>query len=88
MVKRVKTPPKTIIDPKTSAYADIGLQWPVVGSRGDQYKVSLNPYGWHCTCMGFHGHGRCKHITEIDQLLGGDHDDPIYAIRLGLWDGR
>jgi hypothetical protein len=29
--------------------------------------------------------GVCKHVVKIDQLVGGDHDDPIYAIRKGMW---
>ncbi len=88
MVKRARQPKPTIIDPATSAYAGIGLQWPVEGSRGDKYVVSLNRNAWHCTCMGFVGHGYCKHITKIDQHLGGDHADPIYTIKQGLWDGQ
>ena len=68
-----------IIDPATSAY--VGLVWQVEGSRGDTYNVALQSFGWRCDCFGFKRAkiGYCKHVEKIDELLGGDHDDPVYA---------
>lgn len=74
---RVRTPNITITNPATSAYVD--LTWKVAGSRGDTYSVSLLRSGWMCSCLGFRGHGKCKHIAATDELLAGDHDDPVYA---------
>lgn len=70
-----------LIDVHTSAYAGLGLVWPVEGSRGDKYNVSLLSHGWHCDCFGFRRAkiGVCKHVVKIDQLVGGDHEDPVYA---------
>lgn len=82
MVKRAKKTQETIVDPRTSPYAGIGLVWTVEGSRGDNYKVRLESFGWQCDCMGFRSHGHCKHITQVDQKLGGDYEDPVYDINL------
>ena len=67
----------TITDPATSAYID--LTWRVAGSRGDTYSVTLLRSGWMCSCMGYKSWGYCKHIAATDELLAGDHDDPVYA---------
>jgi hypothetical protein len=40
--------------------------------------------------MGFRRakNGVCKHVIKIDQLVGGDHEDPVYAIKKGIWNGN
>lgn len=88
MVKRAKTARQNIIDPRTSPYAGVGLVWEVVGSRGDTYKIRLEPYGFQCQCTGFQMRRDCRHVAQVDELLGGDHDDPVYQIPEGIWNER
>lgn len=64
------------VDTRTSPY--VGLKWPVVGSKGDKYTVEMLPHGFICNCMSYQVRKRCKHTVAIDELVGGDHDDPIY----------
>jgi hypothetical protein len=88
VVKKARQPVGTIIDPRTSAYAGIGLVWEVEGSKGNSYKVTLESYGYQCTCTGFMMRRDCRHLHQIDEQLGGDHDDPIYQIPKGAWNAR
>jgi hypothetical protein len=39
-----------------------GETWTVIGSRGDEYTVSLLDGRWACTCPGATFRGTCKHI--------------------------
>jgi hypothetical protein len=80
MVVKTRTRNETIIDPQTSPYAGVGLVWEIKGSKGDTYKVTLESFGFRCSCMGYQIRRDCKHCNQIDQLLGGDHEDPVYDI--------
>lgn len=51
----------------------VGIDFPMVGSKGDQYSVSMHEKGFSCTCTGFAMHGRCKHVTAIVDRLVSDH---------------
>ena len=42
-----------------------GQTWIVVGSKGDQYTVSLSGGRWSCTCAGHGFRGRCRHVDEL-----------------------
>ena len=45
---------------------DVGIRtWPVQGSRGDTYTVSLEDNRWTCTCPGHGFRGRCRHVDEV-----------------------
>ena len=47
----------------------VGVQWPVVGSKGDEYTVTMYDRGWECTCPTWR---KCKHIKSIEQGLVND----------------
>lgn len=49
----------------TKGHIFVGIVWPVVGSRGDQYHVEMHDNGFTCTCTGFTMHGKCKHIHGV-----------------------
>ena len=59
----------------------VGFQWPVISKRtGESYTVEMTDFGFTCTCMGFRGHGRCKHNKEIHDKLVCDEPDPVYTV--------
>ena len=48
----------------------IGIEWPVVGSKGDIYTVEMTNYGWECDCI---ARVKCKHIKSVESnFLGVD----------------
>jgi hypothetical protein len=53
----------TLFDPKD--HWMVGIQWPVKGSKGNEYNVSLTDKGFECECIGFSYYGKCKHSTAI-----------------------
>ena len=42
-----------------------GQTWPVTGSKGDTYLVSLERDRWSCTCPGHGFRGRCRHVDAL-----------------------
>ena len=42
----------------------VGIQWPVIGSKGDSYTVEMTDYGFSCDCIAF---SKCKHIKEVEK---------------------
>lgn len=49
---------------ETRGHHLIGVRWPVIGSRGDQYHVEMTNWGFDCNCMAF---VKCKHIKSIEE---------------------
>ena len=41
----------------------VGIKWPVTGSKGDQYTVTMRDSGFDCDCIAFR---KCKHIKEVE----------------------
>ena len=35
----------------TKGHWAVGIEWPVTGSKGDQYTVTLRDRGWDCNCI-------------------------------------
>ena len=60
-VKRYLKP--TSFDPKD--HWMVGVTWPVKGSKGNEYGVTLHEQGFECECVGFSFHGRCKHSKAV-----------------------
>ena len=42
----------------------VGIQWPVIGSKGDSYTVEMTDYGFSCDCIAF---SKCKHIKAVEK---------------------
>ena len=42
----------------------MGVQWPVTGSKGDQYTVEMTEYGFECNCIAYR---KCKHIKGVEE---------------------
>ena len=53
----------------TNKHPFTGVTWPVTGSKGDQYKVTMCDSGFSCTCIAFR---KCKHIKEVEKRIVGD----------------
>jgi uncharacterized Zn finger protein len=52
----------------TRQHPFVGVRWPVTGSKGDEYRVTMYDSGFDCTCIAFR---KCKHIKEVeDKILG------------------
>lgn len=43
----------------------VGIQYPIKGSRGDDYTVEFTPKGFTCNCIGMTMHGKCKHTRAV-----------------------
>ncbi len=48
----------------------VGFEWPVVGSRGDEYTVEMKDKGFYCDCP---ARVKCKHIKAIEQRFYGGY---------------
>lgn len=46
----------------------VGVVWPVIGSRGDNYRVKMEERGFTCDCIAFR---KCKHIKSVEKRLLG-----------------
>ena len=47
----------------------VGIKWPVIGSNGDEYRVTMRDSGFDCTCIAFR---KCKHIKEVEKRIVGE----------------
>jgi len=50
----------------TQGHPFVGVQWPIVGSRGDSYSVEMTDYGFSCDCP---ARVKCKHIKGVEKRL-------------------
>ena len=50
----------------TEGHPFVGVQWPVTGSRGDEYTVTMYNKGFDCDCPAWR---KCKHIRSVEQRL-------------------
>ena len=44
----------------------VGVRWPVTGSKGDQYYVTMRDSGFDCDCIAY---SKCKHIKEVEKRI-------------------
>jgi hypothetical protein len=49
----------------------VGISWPVKGSKGNEYQVTLHDKGFECECVGFSFHGSCKHSKAVVAQVEG-----------------
>ena len=54
----------------TKNHPFVGVQWPVTGSKGDEYTVEMTNYGFDCNCMAYR---KCKHIKSVEDRLCGSY---------------
>jgi len=59
----------TLFDPKD--HWMVGITWPVKGSKGNEYGVTLHEQGFECECVGFSFHGSCKHSKAVVAQVEG-----------------
>lgn len=62
-------PPVRFDGINTRNHPFVGIQWPVVGSKGDLYTVEMHEKGFTCLCTGFTIYGKCKHITSVIERI-------------------
>jgi hypothetical protein len=58
-----------LFDPKD--HWMVGISWPVKGSKGNEYQVTLHDKGFECECVGFSFHGSCKHSKAVVAQVEG-----------------
>jgi hypothetical protein len=51
---------------ETNGHPFVGIQWPVEGSKGNQYLVGMYDSGFDCTCIAFR---KCKHIKAVEERI-------------------
>lgn len=57
-------------DINTKGHWAVGIEWPVTGSKGDIYSVTMTDYGFDCDCIAYR---KCKHIKQVEsKFLGVD----------------
>ena len=59
--------PSEIINTKRHPF--VGIRWPVTGSKGNKYTVTMRDSGFDCSCIAFR---KCKHIKEVEKRIVGD----------------
>ena len=47
----------------------VGIVWPVIGSKGDEYSVEMTNRGFNCDCPAY---VKCKHIKAVEAGLVGE----------------
>ena len=58
--------PSEIINTKRHPF--VGIRWPVTGSKGNEYIVTMRDSGFDCSCIAFR---KCKHIKEVEKRIVG-----------------
>ena len=58
--------PSEIINTKRHPF--VGIRWPVTGSKGNEYTVTMRDSGFDCSCIAFR---KCKHIKEVEKRIVG-----------------
>jgi hypothetical protein len=53
----------------TEGHHLVGFEWPVVGSKGNEYTVVMLDRGFECNCPAY---VKCKHIKGVEKGLIGD----------------
>ena len=48
----------------TQGHWAVGVEWPVIGSKGDKYYVTMREYGFECDCIAYR---KCKHIRSVEE---------------------
>ena len=44
----------------------VGVVWPVIGSKGDKYRVEMVETGFECDCIAYR---KCKHIKAVEEKI-------------------
>ena len=60
--------PSEIINTKRHPF--VGIRWPVTGSKGNKYTVTMRDSGFDCSCIAFR---KCKHIKEVEKRIVGEN---------------
>ena len=60
--------PSEIINTKRHPF--VGIRWPVTGSKGNEYTVTMRDSGFDCSCIAFR---KCKHIKQVEKRIVGEN---------------
>ena len=55
----------------TENHPFVGIEWPVMGSKGDPYTVTMHNRGFDCDCP---ARVKCKHIKGIEARILGESE--------------
>ena len=50
----------------TEKHPFVGVVWPIIGSKGDEYSVEMTDKGFTCDCPAYR---KCKHIKSVEEKL-------------------
>ena len=53
----------------TENHPFVGVKWPVTGSKGNEYTVTMYNNGFDCNCIAFR---KCKHIKAVEERICND----------------
>ena len=48
----------------TKGHWAVGIQWPIIGSKGNEYTVEMTDKGFDCSCPAYK---KCKHIKQVEE---------------------
>lgn len=48
----------------TKGHHLVGVEWSVLGSKGNKYTVEMTNYGFGCSCPAYR---KCKHIKSVEE---------------------
>ena len=52
----------------TKDHPFVGVKCPVIGSKGNEYTVTMYDRGFDCNCIAYR---KCKHIKEVEDRICG-----------------
>lgn len=57
-------------DINTKNHPWVGVEWPILGSTGNKYVVTMHSRGFSCNCIAFR---KCKHIKAVEARFEDDY---------------
>jgi len=69
MIRKKKLGKKYVPIITTKGHHLVGVTWPVKGSAGGDYSVTMEERGFTCDCISFY---TCKHIKAVEKRLACD----------------
>lgn len=67
MIGKIQKAKEYAEDPGRVTFISLDLEF---RGNNSQYRVTLSPEGWNCTCPGFQKYAICPHIMALERRFG------------------